>query len=271
MERGHLIKKLILVAFVAALALAAPLTVAQAAPEYSGATATATANLRMRAEPTTAASQIALVPRGMTVQVVGRNGEANWLYVDYAGARGWVAAWYTSVNGNVGSMPVVNGQAGSTPAQQPEAAPPPPAPSSSPEAAQIIHLLNQTRCAQGLNPLVENGALTNAAAAHAADMAANNYFAHYSLDGRDPGDRLVAHGYGGFYGENLAAGRDNPTGTFQQWVDSAPHNANMLNGSFTEVGVGYVYQSGTTYRHYWVLEMGTRRGVTAPSCAALGY
>ena len=45
---------------------------------------------------------------------------------------------------------------------------------------------------------------------HALDMAQHRYFAHYSLDGRSPFDRMRAHHYRfGYAGENLAL--DNPT------------------------------------------------------------
>lgn len=95
--------------------------------------------------------------------------------------------------------------------------------------------------------------LNQAALAHAEDMARNNYFAHNSQDGRSPWDRIGATGYAGqAFGENIAAGRGDALSTFQQWRDSPGHCSNMLNSSFTELGVGYTNISMSMYRHYWV-------------------
>ena len=112
----------------------------------------------------------------------------------------------------------------------PEVEPPPP-PYEHPEYAQnMLLLVNQFRASGGtcgdeelpsVPPLRLNRLLNEAAREHAADMAANNYFAHESLDGRQPADRIRAKGYrGSNYGENIAAGNASADATFIQWKNS---------------------------------------------------
>ncbi len=78
----------------------------------SGLTATTTVNLRIRSGPGISYAQITYAPTGTTVPVVGRNAAGDWLNVDYRGIRGWMAAWYTIINGDLNSVPITDGGAG---------------------------------------------------------------------------------------------------------------------------------------------------------------
>lgn len=40
--------------------------------------------------------------------------------------------------------------------------------------------------------------------------------------------------------ENIARGQATPAAVVNAWMNSAGHRANILNTSFTEIGVGYV-------------------------------
>ncbi len=106
--------RLWLIALVALVAtLAVPVATAFAgAPGQSAVTATTTADLRLRVGPSTSHAQMSVVPNGTTVQVLGRNAAANWIYIDHAGARGWIAAWYTTINGDLNSAPVTDSSGG---------------------------------------------------------------------------------------------------------------------------------------------------------------
>lgn len=106
-----------------------------------------------------------------------------------------------------------------------------------------------------------NSVLTTAAAAHSSDMAANNYFAHDSQDGRTPGDRITAAGYPwATYGENIAAGYASVQAVVDGWFGSDGHCANLMNGNFREIGVACVPGSGSTrYSTYWTMELATAR------------
>ena len=97
-------------------------------PASGGVTARPTVNLNMRNGDGTNYAVIGWVPAGTTVPVLGRNAANNWVYGEYAGKRGWMAAWYTNISGDLNSVPIV---AGSQPGASPAPAPAPP-PSSSP-------------------------------------------------------------------------------------------------------------------------------------------
>jgi uncharacterized protein YkwD len=88
-------------------------------------------------------------------------------------------------------------------------------------------------------------------------MAINDFFDHTNLQGNGPGWRLTQAGYaGGGWGENIAAGYPDPTAVVQGWLDSDGHCANMLNPAFSLIGVGYAYDGGSSYGHYWTQTFG---------------
>lgn len=134
---------------------------------------------------------------------------------------------------------------------------------------QILTLINQARasarsCGGTSYPAVAavgwNSKLFDAAAAHAFDMASNNYFSHDSKDGRSFSDRITAAGYTwSAAGENIAAGYSNVEGVMQGWLDSPGHCANIMSGNFTEVAVSCVRNDNAAYRHYWAMELARPR------------
>ncbi|MFG1814634.1 CAP domain-containing protein [Kribbella sp. NPDC049174] len=106
--------------------------------------------------------------------------------------------------------------------------------------AQVLKLTNDERAKAGCGPLRTNSALTNAAEAHAADMVDRHYFAHDSLDGRSPFDRMKAAGYrGGAMAENIAVGYQSPAAVVEGWMNSSGHRKNILNCTYTVIGIGY--------------------------------
>lgn len=126
-----------------------------------------------------------------------------------------------------------------------------------------LAIINAERAAAGCGPLALNPKLTAAAQGHSEDMAARNYFSHTSLDGTSPSQRVTRAGYDWqMTGENIAAGHATVAGVMQRWMDSDGHRANILNCSYTEVGIGHTYQADDTfprepgYRHYWTQNFG---------------
>jgi len=106
-------------------------------------------------------------------------------------------------------------------------------------------------------PLVMQSQLQWAARKHSKDMATNNYFSHTNLAGKSPFDRMRAEGYkGGYMGENIAAGNGTAAATVTQWMNSDGHCANIMNKTYTQLGVGYWYSATSTYRHYWTQNFG---------------
>ncbi|MEM8529237.1 MAG: CAP domain-containing protein [Chloroflexota bacterium] len=124
-----------------------------------------------------------------------------------------------------------------------------------------IALTNQYRQANGcLSTLTMVPELVAAARGHSADMAENNYFSHNSQNGDLPWDRMKKAGYTDFQsaGENIAAGYITPEEVIEAWINSPGHRENMLNCTYNEIGIGYVYDEDSTFRHYWTQDFGQR-------------
>lgn len=103
----------------------------------------------------------------------------------------------------------------------------------------IINLTNQQRLSAGLPELKLNSKLSQAAAAKAADMLANQYFAHYSPSNVSPWYWFKSAGYNYAYaGENLAMDFTTAESTMEAWMASDSHKKNILNTKYTEIGVG---------------------------------
>jgi len=124
---------------------------------------------------------------------------------------------------------------------------------------QLVDLINDHRADNGLPPLAISATLSRSASWKSHDMAGNDYFAHDDVPiGRSFLDRIRDCGYthNTWIGENIAAGNEGAQATFNQWRDSAGHNANMLSTNYTAIGIGRAYDAGSTYRWYWTAEFG---------------
>lgn len=102
--------------------------------------------------------------------------------------------------------------------------------------------------------LTWNTKLTDAAYGHSRDMADNNYFSHTSLDGRTLGQRVTAAGYSwSAVGENIAGGQSTVQSVVDGWMASDGHCANIMNASFTQIGVACASNTNSTYVRYWTM------------------
>ncbi len=147
----------------------------------------------------------------------------------------------------------------------PGAAPPPPAPApvvppAAPATSLAGYALNQVnaaRAAYGFGPVVLDASISAVAAAHAWDQANNNYFSHYSLDGRSREDRLRAGGVSfGWSGENQCYYMGKTQQATLDWCHAAfmaepypghwNHIANILNPNARRMGVGIATVAGKT-------------------------
>jgi uncharacterized YkwD family protein len=115
--------------------------------------------------------------------------------------------------------------------------------------AQVLTLTNQERQKAGLSPCAGNDSnLNRSARAKSEDMAVNNYFSHQSPIYGDP--FAMMRNFGVQYqsaGENIAKGSPTPQEVVTGWMSSPRHRANILNGSYTYLGVGYVLKNGQAY------------------------
>jgi uncharacterized protein YkwD len=112
--------------------------------------------------------------------------------------------------------------------------------------AATLCLLNRERSSRGLRPLRVDARLTTVARGHSRDMVRRRYFEHDAPNGRTPFDRMLATHYvprhaSWTLGENLGWGSETlaqPAALVRAWMHSPSHRANILNGSFREIGIG---------------------------------
>ncbi len=115
---------------------------------------------------------------------------------------------------------------------------------------------NTERVDDGLGTLRTNLFLTAAAQAKANDMAAKGYFAHYDVNGKSPWDWISAAGYKfAAAGENLAVNFSDSADVTQAWMNSPGHRANILNGTFTEIGIATAEGTYEGHNTIFVVEM----------------
>jgi uncharacterized protein YkwD len=120
------------------------------------------------------------------------------------------------------------------------------------EAKANFYLTNAFRRYHDLSPLTWSNAAARSAALHSQDMARQDYFDHYSLDGRSPFDRMAAQGISrSAMAENIAAGSLSGLEAYNGWVNSAGHRQNMLTTSCTYLGVGAAYSESAEYGFYY--------------------
>lgn len=115
----------------------------------------------------------------------------------------------------------------------------------------VVSLTNAARAKAGCGPLRRDDRLDNAALGHSLDMSTKVYFSHDSKDGRTFSDRILAAGYTSPGGENIARGQTTAAEVVQAWMDSPGHRRNILDCTFTTIGVGYA-QHGD----YWTQDFG---------------
>ncbi|MFP2929586.1 CAP domain-containing protein [Pyxidicoccus sp. 3LG] len=132
--------------------------------------------------------------------------------------------------------------------------------------AQVLTLVNQRRadgatCGGVAKPPVPALTLDNrlrcAARKHSKDMGTNNFMSHTGSNGSTPWQRMNSAGY--TYrsaGENVAAGYSTATAVVNGWMSSTGHCNNIMNASFTQLGVGYFHAPSSTYKHYWTQDFG---------------
>ena len=115
----------------------------------------------------------------------------------------------------------------------------------------MLALVNDERAAKGCKALVIDDRITTAAQGHSTDMATQNYFSHTSKDGRTFDRRMKEAGYPKPGAENIAMGYTSPTAVVEGWMNSQGHRDNILNCSYTTMGLGL-----DTRGNYWTQNFG---------------
>ncbi|MEV7972181.1 CAP domain-containing protein [Cellulomonas sp. NPDC089187] len=107
--------------------------------------------------------------------------------------------------------------------------------------ATILQRTNALRATESKPALVRNSAMDAVAAAWATHMATTGQFAH------NPNYATQIPAGWRSAGENIAWNSYDPVALYTQWENSPGHRANMVNSSFTDIGIGVVQYNGRFY------------------------
>ena len=117
---------------------------------------------------------------------------------------------------------------------------------------EVLRLVNEIRAEAGVAPLQLDDTLCQAAGLRSIEMDYNNEFSHTRPDGSSC--FTVLSEFNCSYhtcGENIAAGYASPAAVVNGWKNSQGHYENMINASFTKLGVGYSSLGNSYYGNYW--------------------
>ena len=114
-------------------------------------------------------------------------------------------------------------------------------------ANEVLTLVNEQRSQAGLGALSWDSNLASAANVRAKEIVSS--FSHTRPDGSACFTAVVNDGSYMMLGENIAYGYTSASSVMNGWMNSEGHRANILNGSFTKLGVSCYYENGT---YYWV-------------------
>lgn len=103
---------------------------------------------------------------------------------------------------------------------------------------EMLRLVNAERTKAGLRTLTADTMLLPVARAHSDDMFRRGYFSHYTIEGKDPFDRMKSAGIKYLAaGENLALGQTLKI-CHDGLMHSPGHRANILNPAYGRIGIG---------------------------------
>ncbi|MGX6447427.1 CAP domain-containing protein, partial [Patulibacter sp. S7RM1-6] len=124
-------------------------------------------------------------------------------------------------------------------------------------------LVNYERAAVGLQPLVSDVRVRQAAQGHADDMSTRNYFAHETPEGQTSGQRITAAGFSwSAAAENIALGQTTPREAVSDWLASPEHCVNLMSPAYTVASYGVTVSDRGVY---WVQDFATPRNVAPAS------
>ena len=112
---------------------------------------------------------------------------------------------------------------------------------------EVLVLVNKERAKNGLKALTMDENVRKVARIKSSDMSTKNYFSHTSPTYGSPFDMLKSFGISyKSAGENIAQGYTTAEAVVNGWMNSSGHRANILNASYTKIGIGY-----ETDGNYW--------------------
>lgn len=112
---------------------------------------------------------------------------------------------------------------------------------------EVIRLVNEIRLENGLKALEYDWELARVAEYKSRDMSSKGYFSHTSPTYGSPFQMIKSFGLRyRSAGENIAMGYKTPNAVVKAWMNSQGHRENILNSSYTHIGIGYIANG-----NYW--------------------
>lgn len=102
---------------------------------------------------------------------------------------------------------------------------------------ELFDLINSYRQDNGLSKLTFDSLLNSVATSHSKWMESTGNYSHTGKNGSTPWDRCNTTGTSCF-SEIIFQGSSGPSGAFDSWKNSPPHNAIMLGNNFSAMGIG---------------------------------
>ena len=112
-------------------------------------------------------------------------------------------------------------------------------------ALRVVDLVNAERAKQGLSPLTVKSELMDYAQLRSTEIVDN--FDHKRPDGSSPLNYVMSLDGIHRAGENIAGGYSTPEKVMEGWMNSTGHRQNILNSSYTMIGVGCYKSNGMLY------------------------
>lgn len=114
---------------------------------------------------------------------------------------------------------------------------------------EVLDLVNAARADAGVAALELDPALCQAAQVRAEECVGT--FSHTRPDGTSYKTALTEAGItAGYVGENVATGYKGARQAVEGWLKSEGHRANILNGNYTKMGIGFEKNTGNRYQGF---------------------
>ena len=220
--------------------------------------------VNVRKGPSTDYEKIGGLNKGDQIQITGI-ADTGWYQIQYNGATAYVASSYLMDEASYQAMIAEEeaaALAAQQAAQQQAAAEQAAAEQAAAEQAtlqqqqqqvaqgdykaQVVAIMNQERANAGVGGISQNASLDAVAQIRAQEIALS--FSHTRPNGTSCFTVLDEGGIAYMTaGENIAAGYGDPASVMSGWMNSPGHRANILNGSFGQVGIGYYTDPNSGY------------------------
>ena len=217
--------------------------------------------VNVRKGPSTDYEKIGGLNKGEQIQITGI-ADTGWYQIQYNGMTAYVASSYLMDEASYQAM-IAEEEAAALAAQQAAQQQAAAEQAAAEQAAQqqqvaqgdykaqVVALMNQERANAGIGGISQNASLDAVAQIRAQEIAQS--FSHTRPNGTSCFTVLDENGIAYMTaGENIAAGYGDPASVMSGWMNSPGHRANILNGSFGQVGIGYYTDPNSGYGTYWV-------------------